>query len=82
MLLSLLWPAILSYGHGAATDYEDAVVTMYIAYYGRPGDPDGVDFWAEKLEQAEGDLRALPREATLPRGQRGSRGATPRETFL
>jgi hypothetical protein len=59
LLLSLLWPAILSYGHGAATDYEDAVVTMYIAYYGRPGDPDGVDFWAEKLEQAEGDLAAI-----------------------
>ncbi len=59
LLLSLLWPATLSYGHGAATDYEDRVVAMYIAYYGRPGDPEGVEFWAEELAQAEGDLDAI-----------------------
>jgi hypothetical protein len=29
---------------------------MYVAYYGRPGDPGGIAFWAEKLDDAGGDL--------------------------
>jgi hypothetical protein len=32
------------------------VQTMYVAYYGRPGDPGGVDFWAGKLDGNDGNL--------------------------
>ncbi len=35
------------------------VQTMYIAYYGRPGDPGGVDFWAGELDAAGGNLNTL-----------------------
>ncbi|MCZ6828892.1 MAG: DUF4214 domain-containing protein [Gammaproteobacteria bacterium] len=56
-LLSLWTP--LSYGHGAANDYESDVEAMYVAYYGRPGDPGGVAFWAEQLEQSAGDFSAI-----------------------
>ena len=33
---------------------EDQVQLMYIAYYGRPGDPAGVNYWSERLEDAGG----------------------------
>ena len=32
------------------------VQTMYVAYYGRPGDPGGVDFWADLLDGNDGNL--------------------------
>lgn len=59
LLLSLLFSANLVYGHGAVTDYEEDVEAMYIAYYGRPGDPQGVTYWAGELEASEGDLNAI-----------------------
>ena len=40
-------------------EYEDAVQKMYVAYYGRPGDPAGIDFWAGKLAESNGDLGAI-----------------------
>lgn len=43
---------------GAAT-YEDQVQKMYVAYYGRPGDPGGLNWWADKLEAASGDLSEI-----------------------
>jgi hypothetical protein len=55
----LFWPAALSYGHGGETDYADEVEAMYVAYYGRPGDPDGIDYWAQQLESADGSLAAI-----------------------
>ena len=33
--------------------------TMYVTYYGRPGDAGGLDFWAGKLEEADGDLMEI-----------------------
>ncbi len=32
---------------------------VYISYYGRPGDPAGVTYWAEKLEENNGNLSAI-----------------------
>ena len=36
-----------------------AVQEAYIAYYGRPGDPAGIDFWAERLDAAGGNIDAM-----------------------
>ncbi|WP_167670969.1 DUF4214 domain-containing protein, partial [Allopusillimonas ginsengisoli] len=43
----------------AAADYHDAVQKIYIAYYGRPADPVGLNFWAGKLDAAAGDLSEI-----------------------
>jgi len=32
---------------------------MYVAYYGRPGDPGGVDYWAGRLDASGGNLNGL-----------------------
>ena len=39
----------------AAGPYDWQVQQMYIAYYGRPGDPAGVDYWAERLAGVGGN---------------------------
>lgn len=36
----------------------DQVNLMYVAYYGRPGDPAGVNFWADVLDVNGGELTA------------------------
>ena len=38
---------------------RNQVQTMYVAYYGRPGDVGGLDYWAEKLEEAGGGLEEI-----------------------
>ncbi len=38
----------------AYTDYLDTVQKYYIAYYQRPADPQGLRYWAEKLDAANG----------------------------
>ena len=43
-------------------DYDDRVQKMYIAYYGRPGDPGGIDFWAGRLQENGGDLSDIINE--------------------
>ncbi len=35
--------------------YARQVQQMYVAYYGRPGDPAGVQYWAERLAQVGGN---------------------------
>ncbi len=35
------------------------VQKIYIAYYGRPADPLGLDYWASALDAASGDLTAI-----------------------
>ncbi|MGM0984708.1 MAG: DUF4214 domain-containing protein [Pseudomonadota bacterium] len=35
------------------------VQTLYIAYYGRAAEPEGLQFWAERLDEAGGDVSAI-----------------------
>jgi len=37
-------------------EYTTQVQKMYISYYGRPGDPGGVDYWVGELENSGGEL--------------------------
>jgi len=41
------------------TSFVDDVQKMYIAYYGRAGDPAGISYWAEKLAVDGGDLSSI-----------------------
>lgn len=54
-----LIPAILVASHVNAGTYEDQVQKMYVAYYGRPGDPAGLNWWAGKLDAANGNLSEI-----------------------
>ncbi|ARU58067.1 hypothetical protein OLMES_4049 [Oleiphilus messinensis] len=38
------------------SQYEDQVQQMYVAYYGRPGDPAGIAYWADQLAAVNGNL--------------------------
>jgi len=40
-------------------DQADSVQQMYIAYYGRPGDPGGLNFWASRLAEGSGELATI-----------------------
>ena len=40
-------------------DYFEIIQKIYIAYYQRPADPGGLIFWAQKLEEAGGDLSKI-----------------------
>ena len=42
-----------------ASQYEAAVASFYLAYYGRPADPAGLAFWAGNLERAGGDFSLI-----------------------
>ena len=44
---------------GAEPNYRDQVQIMYVAYYGRPGDAGGLDFWATELEKVNGNLSRI-----------------------
>ena len=44
---------------GAGLNYRDQVQIMYVAYYGRPGDAGGLDFWATELEKVNGKLSRI-----------------------
>lgn len=43
----------------AYTDYFKTVQEIYIAYYQRPADPEGLVFWSKMLDSENGDLRAI-----------------------
>ena len=43
----------------ASEDYYDLVQTIYIAYYGRPADIVGRDYWAGELVTAAGELSTI-----------------------
>jgi len=42
-----------------AATYAERVQQMYVAYYGRPGDPGGIDYWVGRLEASGGNLSAI-----------------------
>jgi len=37
----------------------DTIQNIYIAFYGRPADPDGQAFWARELAEAQGDVSSI-----------------------
>ena len=41
------------------TETEKTVTRTYIAYYGRPADPNGLTYWAERLEDERGNLNSI-----------------------
>lgn len=43
----------------AASAYYDTVQKIYIAYYGRPADPAGKEYWAGRLDAAGGNLNEI-----------------------
>lgn len=43
----------------AAADYYDDVQKVYVAYYGRPADREGLLFWSAKLDAANGSLSEI-----------------------
>lgn len=42
-----------------ASSYDATVTAFYVAYYGRPADPEGLAFWSQALEQSNGDFSAI-----------------------
>ncbi len=42
-----------------ATAYVDQVQKVYIAYYGRPADPSGLDYWSNRLAAVSGQWDAI-----------------------
>jgi hypothetical protein len=43
----------------AAAQYYEEVQQAYLAYYGRPADPAGLDYWATQLDNAGGNLSSI-----------------------
>ena len=58
-LFALLVVMTLSLPAIAQQSFDEQVQTMYVAYYGRPGDPAGNDFWTGRLADSGGELSAL-----------------------
>lgn len=45
---------------GAASAYAaNYLQKSYVAYYGRPGDPPGLDYWATRMDQEGGSLASI-----------------------
>lgn len=42
-----------------ATSAQQTIASLYLAYYGRPADPDGLAYWIAELEKAGGDSSAV-----------------------
>ncbi|MFS2161032.1 DUF4214 domain-containing protein [Pseudomonas sp. Pseusp122] len=40
----------------AASDYIDQVQKLYIAYFGRPADPTGLNYWTSQVNAAGGNM--------------------------
>ena len=43
----------------AAQQSLDTIQSLYVAYYGRPADPEGLNYWAERLEASNGNLSEI-----------------------
>jgi hypothetical protein len=59
LLLCIAVSGHVATAQAQAQTYEDRVQQAYLAYYGRPGDYQGVRFWTGQLEAAGGDLDAI-----------------------
>ena len=61
LLMGIFWSqgSIAQTGNEDELSYWDQVQIMYVAYYGRPGDAGGLDFWAAKLEEGNGNLSRI-----------------------
>jgi len=57
VIVALLMASVIA--HAQDSNFEDQVQSMYVAYYGRPGDSGGIEFWAQQLETSGGDLHAI-----------------------
>lgn len=42
-----------------SSSYDSTVNAFYLAYYGRPADPAGLQYWSQQLDQAGGDFSAI-----------------------
>jgi len=58
-LLSAALIALSSFSATAQDDYDAQVQEMYVAYYGRPADPAGLEWWSGKLNDASGNLSEI-----------------------
>ncbi len=43
----------------AASAYFSQIQQAYLAYYGRPADPNGLQYWADQLDKASGNLSVI-----------------------
>lgn len=57
--LIAVMPATTAVGQDSELSYRDRVQLMYVAYYGRPGDNGGLDYWAQQLDENNGNLNAI-----------------------
>ena len=55
--IALLSTPVASYG--ASQESVDLAQQMYVAYYGRPGDPGGWSWWADKFDESSNLTDAL-----------------------
>ncbi len=55
LLLAALLPSQSMAADNLTGPYARQVQQMYVAYYGRPGDPAGVEYWAGRLEDVGGN---------------------------
>ena len=53
-LMSLCQGSFTQTGAEDEPNYRDQVQIMYVAYYGRPGDAGGIDFWTAELDKVNG----------------------------
>jgi D-alanyl-D-alanine carboxypeptidase len=58
-LVMTLCTLTLPQSAAAQQNFSDRVQSMYVAYYGRPGDPGGIDYWSQRLNESGGDLAAI-----------------------
>jgi hypothetical protein len=59
ILLLFLTCFFFETAHAATASSTEWVQKAYIAYYGRPGDPAGVEYWAGRLDSSGGNLSSI-----------------------